>query len=43
MSNDWISERLESAVGKDVADKIKLEMIINPDNVGRQLITIDKN
>ena len=43
MSNDWISERLESAVGKDVADKIKLEMIINPDNVGRQLIIIDKN
>ena len=34
MSDKWIIDRLENAVGEEIANDIKMEMILNPDNVG---------
>lgn len=43
MSDKWINERLDKAVGKEMADKIRMEMLINPDNVGRYVAHVDIN
>ena len=34
MSEDWIDKRLDDAVGKEKADEIRIEKLLNPDNVG---------
>lgn len=33
-------DRLENAVGENVANDIKMEMILNPDNVGSSLVHV---
>ncbi|WP_082346965.1 T7SS effector LXG polymorphic toxin [Rossellomorea marisflavi] len=45
MSEDWIlgSNRLEDAVGQELAEMIRDEMILNPENVQSLLIRIDEN
>lgn len=40
MSDKWIINRLENAVGEEVANDIKTQMILNPDNVGASLVHI---
>lgn len=40
MSDKWIIDRLENAVGEEVANDIKMEMILNPDNVGSLLVHV---
>ena len=40
MSDKWIIDRLENAVGEKVANDIKMEMILNPDNVGSSLVHV---
>ena len=40
MSDKWIIDRLEDAVGEEIANDIKMEMILNPDNVGASLVHI---
>ena len=40
MSDKWIIDRLENAVGEEVANDIKMEMILNPDNVGSSLVHV---
>ncbi|WP_185405637.1 pre-toxin TG domain-containing protein [Listeria booriae] len=44
MSEDWIlgGSRLEDAVGRDVAEQIIDEMVLNPENVQNLLVHIDK-
>ncbi|MED4401591.1 hypothetical protein [Metabacillus fastidiosus] len=45
MSEKWIesNERLIKTVGKDKADEIMMEKLLDPKNVGEKLIRIDKN
>ena len=43
MSDKWIIDRLENAVGEGVANDIKMEMILNPDNVGSILVHVLSN
>ncbi|QWI17302.1 cytoplasmic protein [Bacillus wiedmannii] len=45
MSETWIdgSRRLESTVGEEMADKIREEMLLNPENVQNILINVDKD
>lgn len=40
MSDKWIIDRLENAVGEEVANDIKMEMILNPDNLGSSLVHV---
>lgn len=40
MSDKWIIDRLENAVGGEVANDIKMEMILNPDNIGSSLVHV---
>ena len=40
MSDKWIIDRLESSVGEELANNIKMEMILNPDNVGSSLVHV---
>lgn len=42
MSNNWINNRLDNALGDNTAlsQAIKDEMILNPDNVGTNLYHI---
>ncbi|EUJ26918.1 hypothetical protein, partial [Listeria cornellensis] len=45
MSEKWIlgSDRLDNAVGPEIAQKIQDELILNPENVQKVLVKIDKN
>ncbi|WP_455533147.1 hypothetical protein [Roseburia inulinivorans] len=43
MRDKWIIDRLENAVGEGVANDIKMEMILNPDNVGSILVHVSSN
>ena len=43
MSTSWIDNRLDSAVGKEMADKIRLDSIISPDSVQSVLARVDLN
>lgn len=43
MSDKWIIDRIECAVGEELANEIKMEMIINPDNVGSSLVHVSPN
>lgn len=42
MSDNWIENRLDSAVGKEKADEIRMEMAVNPDNVGKYVAHVDE-
>lgn len=42
MSDKWIDDRLDSSVGKEKADEIRLEKITNEDNVGSYVARIDE-
>ncbi|MBC2285551.1 cytosolic protein [Listeria booriae] len=44
MSKAWVngSERLENAVGPDIAKDIQREQFLNPNNVQKSLVNIDK-
>ncbi|MEE0931032.1 MAG: T7SS effector LXG polymorphic toxin [Acutalibacteraceae bacterium] len=43
MCSNWIDNRLDDAVGKTKADEIRLEMLLNPENVESHLVNISKN
>ena len=43
MSSAWIDNRLDSAVGKEMADKIRIDSIMNPDSVQSVLAKVDLN
>lgn len=43
MSDAWIDNRLDSAVGKEKADEIRLEKLQNGDNVGSYVAHVDEN
>ena len=43
MSDKWIIDRLENAVGEEIANDIKMEMILNPDNVGSTLFHVSSD
>ncbi len=43
MSSTWIDNRLDSAVGKEMADKIRLDSIMSPDSVKSVLARVDLN
>lgn len=42
MSTNWIDNRLDEAVGKEVAEQIRIESMMNPDNVQSCLVHISK-
>lgn len=41
MSNEWINNRLDKDVGKEKADEIRMEKVLNPDNVGSYVAHVD--
>lgn len=41
MSSEWIDNRLDQAVGKEMADKIRMDSISNPDSVKSVLAKVD--
>ena len=41
MSSTWIDNRLDDAVGKEMADKIRMDSITNPDSVKSVLARVD--
>lgn len=41
MSEQWIDNRLDTSVGKEKADEIRKEMILNPDNVKSIVAHVD--
>ena len=41
MSSEWIDNRLDQAVGKEMADKIRMDSITNPDSVKSVLAKVD--
>ena len=41
MSSEWIDNRLDQAVGKEMADKIRTDSITNPDSVKSVLAKVD--
>lgn len=43
MSEAWIDNRLDSAVGKETADNIRMNSILNPDSVKSVLAKVDLN
>ena len=43
MGDKWIIDRLKAAIGEEMANKIRMEMISNPDNVGTVLVTASAN
>ena len=43
MSESWIDNRLDSAVGKEKADEIRMEKIMNSDNVGSFVARVDES
>lgn len=43
MSSSWIDNRLDTAVGKEMADKIRMDSILNPDSVQSVLAKVDLN
>lgn len=43
MSDAWIDNRLDDAVGKAKADDIRLESVLSPENVQRQLVNISRD
>ena len=43
MSASWIDNRLDDAVGKEKADEIRMEKLLNPDNVGSYVGHVDSD
>lgn len=43
MSENWIDRRLDKDVGKEKADDIRMEKLLNPDNVGCYVAHVDKD
>lgn len=43
MRDKWIIDRLSSAVSVELVNKIRMEMIVNPDNIGTVLVNILSN
>lgn len=43
MGDKWIIDRLKAAIGEEMANKIRMEMILNPDNVGTVLVNVSTN
>ena len=43
MGDKWIIDRLKAAIGEEMANKIRMEMISNPDNVGTVLVNVSAN
>src|SRR5699024_9694970 len=45
MSDEWLKtrRRLENAVGQTKADEIQMEILLNPNNVEKQLIKVEGN
>ena len=43
MGDKWIIDRLKAAIGEEMANKIRMEMILNPDNVGTVLVNVSAN
>jgi hypothetical protein len=43
MSDTWVDARLDKDVGKEKADEIRMEKILNPDNVGSYVAHVDEN
>lgn len=41
MSKEWINNRLDKDVGKEKADEIRMEKVLNPDNVGSYVAHVD--
>lgn len=42
MSQNWIDNRLDSSVGKEKADDIRMEKLVDPDNVGSYVGHVDE-
>lgn len=42
MSANWIDKRLDASVGKETADEIRMEQLLNPDNVGSYVVHVDE-
>ena len=42
MSENWIDKRLDESVGKEMADEIRMEKLLNPDNVGSYISHVDE-
>lgn len=42
MCQEWIDKRLDASVGKEMADKIRIEQLMNPDNVGTYEARVDE-
>lgn len=42
MSAEWIDKRLDAAVGKEKADEIRMEKLMNPENVGSFVARVDE-
>lgn len=42
MCQKWIDQRLDTSVGKEMADKIRMEQLLNPDNVGTFVARVDE-
>lgn len=43
MCDNWINNRLDKDLGKEKADGIRMEKLINPDNVGAYVAHVDEN
>lgn len=43
MSENWQDKRLDESVGKEKADKIRMEKLFDPDNVGSYVAHIDES
>ncbi|MCH5249595.1 MAG: hypothetical protein J1E98_06670 [Lachnospiraceae bacterium] len=43
MSDNWIDKRLDESVGKEKADEIRMEKLLNPDNVSSYISHIDES
>lgn len=42
MSEKWIDNRLDKAVGKENADEIRMEKLLNPENVGNYVAKVSE-
>lgn len=43
MSDNWIDKRLDESVGKEKADDIRMEVLLEPDNVAKYIGHVDSN
>lgn len=43
MSDSWVDKRIDESVGKEKADEIRVEVLFNPENVGKYIGHVDEN